>query len=158
MMKPNLEIVSGDNNSEKKESPLLTVAVKRLEDLGGNLDKFLPKSDDGEPQAPELILFKIYLELEKPSNGKLKERWHKALRIFAKIRMDCLRLKAFDLLDKYENSSKTSSAPDISFAKAILLITEDTLSGVVEGTSRKEHKEADEMDALNDEFDRAEDD
>src|ERR1700676_2273214 len=109
-----------------KETAGLEQLVTQLEEVGGDLDRFMEHSNT--PGIKEQLFFRIEQRLSKPENAELKERWHNALKLSAKIRMDLLRCKAFNLLENYTNASPTSSASDIAFAKTVLvgILVEDS--------------------------------
>ena len=126
----------------------LEAQVKALEENSGNLGAAL------EPGKSE-YLFKIEKHLALPENKELRQRWEAAIRLNIKIRMNLLRCKALDMLEGFENISKSSSAADVAFCKTILA---DVLA---EGTERikakygnqraantQEQDEADEADEL----------
>ena len=116
-----LEVVSPKKlqSVDKYQTNSLEQDVEELEGWGGNLQKFLAQAK--EMGLAEEKLFGIEQQLCLPENKELKKRWQKALRLSAKIRMDLLRCKAFDILENYENKSSSSSATDIAFAKSMLI-------------------------------------
>ena len=117
-----LEVVSTKRELQsvgEYKAHLLDQDVEEFEGWGGNLKKFLAEA--AELGLAEEKLFSIESELNQPENKELKKRWQKALRTSAKIRMDLLRCKAFDILERYENKSSSSSATDIAFAKSMLI-------------------------------------
>jgi hypothetical protein len=75
-------------------------------------------------------LFAIEQALALPENKELRKRWDRAISTTIKVKMRLLRLRALNMLEKYENKSPTSSAPDIAYCKTILA---DVLA---EGTER----------------------
>lgn len=138
-------------------------AVSLLEHCGGDLEQFLTKAVL-LGLSREQYLFGIELKLSKAENLELKRRWQKALKLSAKVRMDLLRCKAFTTLEEYKNISSSSSAADISFAKAMLvgILVEDSESVkfkyrpiAVPGAGGQTATEDQECDALEDEFDKA---
>ena len=123
-IKPELKVVSPPKNLQSVPDPefkgySLATDVEELEGCGGELQVFLDRSKG--PDIPDQRLFNIEGQLSLPENKALKQRWQKALRLSAKIRMDLLRCKAFDILEGYENKSSSSSATDIAFAKTMLI-------------------------------------
>lgn len=137
----------------------LIQAVEALETCGGNLDTFIA-NHTSQQANPEQMLFWFELQLMKPENAALKERWQSALRLSAKIRMDKLTCRALRLLETYQNLSPTSSATDISYCRTILsaILTDDNermKSKYRVNTVAEHNEEADELDELEKEFSQA---
>lgn len=139
------------------------VMVGVLEEFGGNLERFVKHFYD-EQEKQEDLLFGLYLHLNKPENAELNQRWKFALRLSATLRMDLLRCKAFTKAETFENKSSTSSAPDVAFFRTLLqapLVEESERikykyrPAPIPGQPAPHEKEADEMDELDSEFDKA---
>lgn len=84
--------------------------VKQLEDCGGNLQRFTGN------------LFQVEQQLSLFENKELAKRWATAIAISNKIRKQLITCKALKTFEDYSNLSNTSSASDISFARAALFM------------------------------------
>lgn len=139
---------------QKKSTVRPADEVQKLEAVGGNLKKYeemhIPAS-----YGAESWLFVIETALAKPENTELRQRWESALRISEKIRMDKLKCKAFEVLEQYQNLSANSSASDVAFARAVLgtILRSDSAEQAAPAAKTKEEQD---MDSLEDEFDKAE--
>jgi hypothetical protein len=154
------------NFIEPSES--LEETVSNLERCGGNLNTFLT-ADCQYGQSELERMFQIEKQLNESANKEFKKRWQKALKISAKIRMDLIRCKAFEILESYENKSSSSSATDISFAKAMLIgvLVEDSEmvkskyrpipSTLGQGTQSTAESQDDAIGDLEDDFENAKD-
>lgn len=112
----------------------LEAHVKELELACGDITSF-----------EEAFLFKIQHELEHPQNAELLKRWNKAIAINKKVRMQLITHKALRVLERYQNLSSTSSAADVSYARAVLFMC---------NTDRE--KDVKRPDEKEDEYDEAE--
>lgn len=121
-------------NLARKNTSWLEQQVEHLECNGGDVESAL--SD----------LYQIEMELSSPENILLAKRWNKAIAINKKIRMRLITNKALRVLEDYQNLSPTSSASDISYARAVLFMCNTDREKDVDRKGKEEEDVYDEVE------------